>query len=101
MRGLGLVKDIKRHRKHHRRRRKSTRPIYVRDVADVKIGAELRQGAVTANGEGEAVAGIVHDAQRRERARCRQRGERKSCPRFKRRCRKASSLCRSTIAPIS
>ena len=31
----------------------------MRDVADVKIGAELRQGAVTANGEGEAVAGIV------------------------------------------
>ena len=28
-------------------------------MADVKIGAELRQGAVTANGEGEAVAGIV------------------------------------------
>src|SRR6185436_4208638 len=26
---------------------------------DVEIGAELRQGAVTANGEGEAVAGIV------------------------------------------
>ena len=38
---------------------KHERPIYVRDVADVKIGAELRQGAVTANGEGEAVAGIV------------------------------------------
>ena len=34
-------------------------PIYIRDVASVKIGAELRQGAVTANGEGEAVAGIV------------------------------------------
>src|SRR4029453_7382541 len=34
-------------------------PIYIRDVADVKIGAELRQGAVTANGKGEAVAGIV------------------------------------------
>ncbi len=34
-------------------------PIYVKDVADVAIGAELRQGAVTANGEGEAVAGIV------------------------------------------
>jgi len=34
-------------------------PIYIRDVAEVKIGAELRQGAVTANGEGEAVAGIV------------------------------------------
>src|SRR4051812_34955769 len=34
-------------------------PIYVRDVAEVKIGAELRQGAVTMNGHGEAVAGIV------------------------------------------
>jgi len=34
-------------------------PIYVRDLADVKIGAELRQGAVTMNGKGEAVAGIV------------------------------------------
>ena len=33
--------------------------ILVRDVASVVIGAELRQGAVTANGEGEAVAGIV------------------------------------------
>jgi heavy metal efflux system protein len=34
-------------------------PILVRDLADVQIGAELRQGAVTANGEGESVAGIV------------------------------------------
>ena len=34
-------------------------PVYVRDLAEVKIGAELRQGAVTANGQGEAVAGIV------------------------------------------
>ena len=34
-------------------------PIYIRDVADVTVGAELRQGAVTANGGGEAVAGIV------------------------------------------
>lgn len=28
--------------------------ILVRDVAAVEIGAELRQGAVTANGQGEA-----------------------------------------------
>src|SRR5581483_10154915 len=34
-------------------------PIYVRDLAEVKIGSELRQGAVTANAQGEAVAGIV------------------------------------------
>ncbi|HXI73843.1 MAG TPA: CusA/CzcA family heavy metal efflux RND transporter [Verrucomicrobiae bacterium] len=58
VRGLGLVKDTKdigniivATHQHS--------PIYVRDVADVQIGAELRQGAVTANGEGEVVAGIV------------------------------------------
>ena len=34
-------------------------PVYVRDVAQVVVGAELRQGAVTVNGEGESVAGIV------------------------------------------
>jgi heavy metal efflux system protein len=58
VRGLGLVKDtrdieniIVATQKHA--------PIYVRDVADVRVGAELRQGAVTVNGEGEAVAGIV------------------------------------------
>jgi len=34
-------------------------PTYVRDVADVTVGAELRQGAVTMNGQGEVVAGIV------------------------------------------
>ncbi len=34
-------------------------PVYLRDVADVVIGAEPRQGAVTRDGEGEAVAGMV------------------------------------------
>jgi len=34
-------------------------PISIRDIAEVVIGAEPRQGAVTANGRGEAVAGIV------------------------------------------
>jgi len=33
--------------------------VYVRDVAEVRIGPELRQGAVSMNGEGEVVAGIV------------------------------------------
>ncbi len=58
VRGLGLVKDIKdigniivATHEHS--------PVFVRDVADVTIGAELRQGAVTANGDGEVVAGIV------------------------------------------
>jgi len=34
-------------------------PIYVRDVAEVTIGPEPRQGFVTRDGKGEAVAGIV------------------------------------------
>lgn len=34
-------------------------PVYLRDVADVVIGAEPRQGAVTRDGTGEAVAGMV------------------------------------------
>jgi len=34
-------------------------PVYLRDVARVEIGAETRQGAVTRDGRGEAVAGMV------------------------------------------
>ena len=33
-------------------------PVRVRDVADVMIGHEIRRGAVTANGRGEAVLGL-------------------------------------------
>lgn len=33
-------------------------PIRIRDVAEVQIGHEIRQGAVTANGRGEAVLGL-------------------------------------------
>lgn len=35
------------------------RPIYVRDVATVSIGRQLRQGSVTQDGKGEVVTGIV------------------------------------------
>lgn len=34
-------------------------PVYVRDVANVEYGSEIRQGAVTMNGEGEVVMGVV------------------------------------------
>jgi cobalt-zinc-cadmium resistance protein CzcA len=58
VRGLGLVRDV-----HDIGNiivsAQNHAPIYVRDLAEVKVGAELRQGAVTANGQGEAVAGIV------------------------------------------
>jgi len=35
------------------------RPIYIKDVANVQIGKEIRQGAVTKDGNGEVVTGIV------------------------------------------
>ncbi|MEY5100649.1 MAG: hypothetical protein RJA36_3368 [Pseudomonadota bacterium] len=34
-------------------------PVFVRDVAQVKVGAAVRQGAIIKNGDTEAVAGIV------------------------------------------
>ncbi len=34
-------------------------PLYVKDVAEVVIGAQTRQGAVTRDGKGETVAGMV------------------------------------------
>lgn len=58
VRGLGLVKDVRDIENIIVDTHEHT-PIYVRDVAEVKIGAELRQGAVTMNGQGETVAGIV------------------------------------------
>jgi cobalt-zinc-cadmium resistance protein CzcA len=33
-------------------------PVHIRDIADVRIGHEIRRGAVTANGEGEVVLGL-------------------------------------------
>jgi cobalt-zinc-cadmium resistance protein CzcA len=35
------------------------RPVYIRDIADVSLGKQLRQGAVTQDGHGEIVTGIV------------------------------------------
>lgn len=34
-------------------------PIYIRSVADVRVGAQIRQGAATQNGEGETVVGVA------------------------------------------
>src|SRR5262249_37879192 len=58
VRGLGLVKNIADIENIIVATHEHA-PIYVRDVADVKIGAELRQGAVTLNGQGEVVSAIV------------------------------------------
>ena len=58
VRGLGRVKDVA-DIENIIVKTQDQVPINVRDVAEVKIGAELRQGAVTMNGQGEVVAGIV------------------------------------------
>lgn len=34
-------------------------PVYIRSVADVRVGAQIRQGAATADGQGETVMGIA------------------------------------------
>lgn len=37
----------------------NNKPVFVRDVASVEIGTQIRQGGVTQDGEGEVVTGIV------------------------------------------
>ncbi|PWT94853.1 MAG: CusA/CzcA family heavy metal efflux RND transporter [Blastocatellia bacterium] len=58
VRGLGLVKDIE-DIKNIVLDSRSGSPIRVSDVATVVVGNEIRQGAVTKNGQGEVVTGIV------------------------------------------
>ena len=58
VRGLGLVQDIEDIKNVVLDSRGGT-PIRVSDVARVEIGNEIRQGAVTKDGQGEVVTGIV------------------------------------------
>src|SRR5436190_14446336 len=58
VRGLGLVKDVEDIKNIVLDSRGGT-PIRVSDVAQVEVGNELRQGAVTKDGQGEVVTGIV------------------------------------------
>ena len=58
LRGVGLLRDIPDLERVVLGARGGA-PIYLRDVADVVIGAEPRQGAVTRDGRGEVVAGMV------------------------------------------
>src|SRR5580765_2900182 len=58
VRGIGLVKDVEDIKNIVLDSRGGT-PIRVSDVARVEIGNELRQGAVTKDGQGEVVTGIV------------------------------------------
>jgi cobalt-zinc-cadmium resistance protein CzcA len=58
VRGVGLLKSEEDLRNIVLTARAGT-PVFVRDVADVRIGEAVRQGAALINGEGEAVGGIV------------------------------------------
>jgi cobalt-zinc-cadmium resistance protein CzcA len=58
LRGVGLLKDLPDIGNIVLKARDGT-PVYLRDVADIVIGAEPRQGAVTRDGKGEVVAGMI------------------------------------------
>ncbi len=58
LRGVGLLRDVPDIERVVLKAHDGT-PIYLRDVADVVIGAEPRQGALTRDARGEAVAGMV------------------------------------------
>ena len=58
VRGIGLLKSEEDLRNIVLTSRGGT-PVFVRDVADVRVGEAVRQGAALLNGEGEAVGGIV------------------------------------------
>ncbi|HQF26825.1 MAG TPA: efflux RND transporter permease subunit, partial [Polyangiaceae bacterium] len=58
MRGVGLLQDIPDLESTVVDVKDGT-PVYLRDVAEVTIGAEVRQGAVTRDGKGEVVAGMI------------------------------------------
>lgn len=59
LRGIGLVESADDIANIVVKTGKEGIPIYVRDLGAVVIGATVRQGAVTADGEGEIVAGIA------------------------------------------
>ncbi|MBZ0185953.1 MAG: CusA/CzcA family heavy metal efflux RND transporter [Candidatus Obscuribacterales bacterium] len=59
LRGIGLVKTLDDIGRIVVMTGKEGIPIYVRDLGKVVLGAEVRQGAVTADGKGETIIGIA------------------------------------------
>lgn len=58
IRAVGLIRDVKDIRDIVLKESKGT-PVYVRDVGEVRIGTEVRYGAMIKNGYTEAVGGVV------------------------------------------
>lgn len=59
LRGIGLVESADDINNIIVKTGKEGVPVYVRDIGEIVTGATVRQGAVTADGEGEIVAGIA------------------------------------------
>ena len=60
VRGLGYIKSVDDLKNIAIGRNKNSgTPVYLRDVANIDIGPELRRGLADLNGEGEVVGGIV------------------------------------------
>lgn len=58
LRGVGLLRDVPDIGRIVLRASDGT-PVYLKDVAEIVIGSEPRQGAVTRDGKGEVVAGMI------------------------------------------
>jgi cobalt-zinc-cadmium resistance protein CzcA len=59
LRGMGLVNSVEDIGNIVIKTGKEAVPIYVDDVADIRVAAAVRQGAMTSDGQGEAVGGIA------------------------------------------
>lgn len=59
VRGLGYIQSIKDIEEINLKTTREGAPVFLRDVATVTMGPEIRRGASDFNGEGEAVSGIV------------------------------------------
>ncbi len=58
VRGLGYIKDLEDLRNVPLASDRGT-PVFLRDVADVRVGPELRRGIADLNGEGDVAGGVV------------------------------------------
>lgn len=59
IRGIGLVQTLEDVRNIAVRNDRGKVPVFIRDVADVRFGHAIRYGAMTYNGEVDAVGGVV------------------------------------------
>ena len=59
VRGRGYIKTIGDHRGYCRRYERCGTPIYLKDIARIQLGPEIRRGVADLDGKGEVAGGIV------------------------------------------